>query len=44
MSFRTVTLIGSDLYVVHFANGSAEWRIGLVKEGRIGRIALGPVY
>jgi hypothetical protein len=44
MSFRTVTLIGSDLYVVHFANGSAEWRIGLVKQGRIGRIALGPVY
>ncbi len=44
MSFRTVTANGSDLYFVHFANGSAEWRIGLVKQGKIGRIALGPQY
>ena len=44
MSFRGVTPLGSDIYTVHFANGSAEWRIGLVKEGRIGRIALGPQY
>jgi beta-lactamase regulating signal transducer with metallopeptidase domain len=44
MSFRGVTVMGSDLYTVHFANGSAEWRIGLVKQGRIGRVALGPVY
>jgi hypothetical protein len=44
MSFRTVTANGNDLYFVHFANGSAEWRIGLVKQGRIGRIALGPQY
>ena len=35
---------GNDIYIVHFANGSAEWRIGLVKEGKIGRIALGPQY
>jgi hypothetical protein len=27
-----------------FANGSAEWRIGLAKQGRIGRFALGPQY
>jgi hypothetical protein len=44
MSFRGVTPLGNDLYMVHFANGSAEWRIGLVKGGRIGRIALGPQY
>jgi hypothetical protein len=44
MSFRGVTTLGSDIYNVHFANGSAEWRIGLVKQDRIGRIALGPVY
>src|SRR5260370_42525336 len=42
MSFRTVTANGSDLYFVHFANGSAEWRIGLVYTGKIRRIALGP--
>src|SRR5712691_1306561 len=29
MSFRGVTPLGNDLYMVHFANGSAEWRIGL---------------
>jgi hypothetical protein len=44
MSFRGVTALGSDIYIAHFANGSAEWRIGLVKQGRIGRMALGPVY
>jgi hypothetical protein len=45
MSFRGVTMNGaSDIYVAQFANGSAEWRIGLAKEGRIGRIALGPQY
>jgi hypothetical protein len=42
VSFRGVTAIGSDVYMTHFANGSAEWRIGLVKNGNIGRIALGP--
>jgi hypothetical protein len=44
MSFRAATAIGSDLYIAHFTNGSAEWRIGLVKQGKIGRIALGPQY
>ena len=42
MSFRGVTSMGNDIYMAHFANGSAEWRIGLVKDGTIGRIALGP--
>ena len=36
--------MGSDIYMAHFANGTAEWRIGLVKDGTIGRIALGPQY
>jgi hypothetical protein len=44
MSFRGVSGLGSDIYIAHFANGSAEWRIGLVKDGTIGRIALGPQY
>jgi hypothetical protein len=44
MSFRGVSGLGSDVYIVQFANGSAEWRIGLVKDGMIGRIALGPQY
>jgi beta-lactamase regulating signal transducer with metallopeptidase domain len=42
MSFRGVTNMGSDIYMANFANGSAEWRIALVKDGTIGRIALGP--
>jgi beta-lactamase regulating signal transducer with metallopeptidase domain len=42
MSFRGVTSMGNDIYMAHFANGTAEWRIGLVKDGTIGRIALGP--
>jgi hypothetical protein len=44
MSFRGVSALGSDIYIAQFANGSAEWRIGLVKDGTIGRIALGPQY
>jgi hypothetical protein len=44
VSFRGVTLNGNDIYIAQFANGSAEWRIALVKQGRIGRIALGPQY
>ena len=44
MSFRAVTPTGNDLYIAHFTNGSAEWRIGLVKQGKVGRIALGPQY
>jgi beta-lactamase regulating signal transducer with metallopeptidase domain len=42
VSFRGVTGMGSDIYMAHFANGTAEWRIALVKDGSIGRIALGP--
>jgi hypothetical protein len=42
--FRGVTPLDNDLYIAHFANGSAEWRIGLVRDGRIGRIAIGPHY
>ena len=42
VSFRGVTGIGSDVYMGHFANGSAEWRIALAKDGTITRIALGP--
>jgi hypothetical protein len=44
VSFRGVTPFDSDIYVVHFAAGSAEWRIALANDGRIGRIALGPQY
>ena len=44
MWFRGASPFGNDIYTVHFANGSAEWRVGLVKNGRIGRIALGPQY
>jgi len=44
VSFRGATQLDNDIYMVHFANGTAEWRIGLVKEGRIGRIAIGPQY
>jgi hypothetical protein len=44
VSFRGVSALGSDIYMAHFANGTAEWRIGLVKDGTIGRIALGPQY
>jgi hypothetical protein len=44
MSFRAVTANGNDLYIAHFTNGSAEWRIGLVRQDKIGRIALGPQY
>jgi hypothetical protein len=44
MSFRAVTQTDNDVYLAHFSNGSAEWRIGLVKEGKIGRISLGPQF
>jgi beta-lactamase regulating signal transducer with metallopeptidase domain len=42
--FRGVSWSGVDIYTVHFAHGSADWRIGLVRDGRIGRLALGPQY
>jgi bla regulator protein blaR1 len=43
MSFRGVTALDSDIYIAQFANGSAEWRIG-VKNGTITKIALGPNF
>lgn len=43
VSFRGVTALDSDIYVAQFANGSAEWRIG-VRNGTITRIALGPNF
>jgi hypothetical protein len=44
ISFRGVSGSGNDIYMAHFANGTAEWRIGLVKDHTIGRIALGPQF
>ncbi len=43
VSFRGVTALDSDIYVAQFANGSAEWRIG-VRNGTITKIALGPSF
>ncbi|MCP3402206.1 M56 family metallopeptidase [Bradyrhizobium sp. CCGB20] len=43
VSFRGVTALDSDIYVAQFANGSAEWRIG-VRNGTITKIALGPNF
>jgi hypothetical protein len=30
-SGRGVTSLGSDIYMTHFVNGTAEWRISLAK-------------
>ncbi|KJC46095.1 antirepressor regulating drug resistance protein [Bradyrhizobium sp. LTSP849] len=43
ISFRGVTALDSDIYIAQFANGSAEWRIG-VRNGTITKIALGPSF
>lgn len=43
VSFRGVTALDSDIYIAQFANGSAEWRIG-VRNGVITKIALGPNF
>ncbi|SFP57877.1 Signal transducer regulating beta-lactamase production, contains metallopeptidase domain [Bradyrhizobium sp. Ghvi] len=43
VSFRGVTALDSDIYVAQFANGAAEWRIG-VRNGTITKIALGPNF
>ena len=43
VSFRGVTALDSDIYLAQFANGSAEWRIG-VRNGTITKIALGPNF
>jgi DhnA family fructose-bisphosphate aldolase class Ia len=42
VSFRNAATNGIDIYMAHFANGTAEWRIALAKDGVITRIALGP--
>jgi len=42
MSFRGVNGFGSDMYMAHFANGTAEWRISVARDGTVERIALGP--
>ena len=44
MSFRAVSPFDNDVFMGQFANGTAEWRIRLVDDGRIGGIALGPQY
>ncbi len=44
LSFRGLTRTGMNIYMASFANGSAEWRIGLARNGAISRIALGPQY
>jgi hypothetical protein len=44
LSFRGVSGSGNDIYMAHFSNGTAEWRIGLTRDRNIGRIALGPQY
>jgi hypothetical protein len=44
LSFRGVSYMDHDVYMAHFANGTAEWRIALAKNGSIGRILLGPQY
>jgi len=41
IQFRGVSPSDTDIYAVRFANGAAEWQIGLT-EGRIASIALGP--
>jgi hypothetical protein len=33
-----------NIYMASFANGTAEWRIGLARNGAVARIALGPQY
>jgi DNA-binding transcriptional regulator LsrR (DeoR family) len=42
ISFVGVGSAGEDIYQVRCENGSAEVRIDLLKDGRVGSIALGP--
>jgi hypothetical protein len=44
LSFRGLTRTGMNIYMASFANGTAEWRIGLARNGAVARIALGPQY
>jgi hypothetical protein len=42
LAFVGVTSTGADIYQVKCENGSAEVRLDLLKDGRIGGLALGP--
>jgi hypothetical protein len=42
ISFVGVGAAGQDIYQVRCENGSAEVRLDLLKDGRIGSLALGP--
>jgi hypothetical protein len=44
MPFQGVSESGNDIYRVRFANGPAEWQIGLLGDGRIASIQLGPQF
>jgi hypothetical protein len=44
LSFRGVNAFDSDWYLVQFANGAAEWRIGLTAGGKISQAFLGPNF
>jgi len=39
--FRVVSALGSDIYMAHFANGTAEWRISLTRHGTIAAHRIG---
>jgi hypothetical protein len=41
VEFRGVSPMDTDIYAVQFANGAAQWQIGL-SDGRIASVALGP--
>jgi hypothetical protein len=42
LSFVGVASTGADIYQVKCENGSAEVRLDLLKDGRIGSLTLGP--
>jgi hypothetical protein len=44
MVFQGVSPSGNDIYRVQFTHGLAEWQIGLLDDGRIGSIELGPQF
>jgi hypothetical protein len=44
MTFQGVSPSGNDIYKIQFANGATEWHIGLLDDGRIGSIELGPQF
>jgi hypothetical protein len=44
VSFAGVGSAGDDIYLVRCENGSAEIHIALLKDGRVGSLALGLEY